>query len=42
MLERRDVVGKAFAGAAGEGQTMVDGMVASTRHTTDHPGLAKL
>ncbi|MDW6064357.1 TetR family transcriptional regulator C-terminal domain-containing protein [Streptomyces sp. FXJ1.4098] len=36
------MVGKAFAGAAGEGQTMVDGMVASTRHATDHPGLAKL
>ncbi|MFF4724120.1 TetR/AcrR family transcriptional regulator [Streptomyces mirabilis] len=42
VLDRRDVVGKAFAGAAGEGRTMVDGMVASTRHTTDHPGLAKL
>ncbi|MGW1619537.1 TetR/AcrR family transcriptional regulator [Streptomyces sp. NPDC002172] len=42
VLDRRDVVGKAFAGGAGEGQTMVDGMVASTRHTTDHPGLAKL
>jgi AcrR family transcriptional regulator len=43
VLERRDVLGKAFAGtAAGEGETMIDGMVASTRHTTDHPGLAKL
>ncbi|MEU9158297.1 TetR/AcrR family transcriptional regulator [Streptomyces sp. NPDC048417] len=42
VLERRDVVGKAFAGTAGESETMIDGMVASTRHTTEHPGLAKL
>jgi AcrR family transcriptional regulator len=42
VLERRDVLGKASASAAAEGHGMVDGMVASTRHTTDHPGLAKL
>jgi AcrR family transcriptional regulator len=42
VLERRDVLGKAFAGTAEERETMTDGMVASTRHTTEHPGLAKL
>ncbi|MFI6374386.1 TetR/AcrR family transcriptional regulator [Streptomyces sp. NPDC050546] len=43
VLERRDVMGKASAGAAAaEHRNMIDGMVASTRHTTDHPGLAKL
>lgn len=42
VLKRRDVLGKAYAGAVREGQGLVDGMVASTRHTTDHPGLAKL
>ncbi|MGO4750410.1 TetR/AcrR family transcriptional regulator [Streptomyces sp. 2MCAF27] len=42
VLERRDVLGKASAGGAGEGRTLIDNMVASTRHTTDHPGLAKL
>ncbi|AXG81568.1 TetR/AcrR family transcriptional regulator [Streptomyces paludis] len=42
VLERRDVVGKAFAVAAEEERPMIDSMVASTRHTTDHPGLAKL
>jgi AcrR family transcriptional regulator len=42
VLERRDALGKAAASAAGESRTMIDGMVASTRHTTEHPGLAKL
>ncbi|MEV0405104.1 TetR/AcrR family transcriptional regulator [Actinoallomurus sp. NPDC050550] len=42
VLERRDVLGKAFAASVVEGQTLIDGMVAGTRHTTDHPGLAKL
>ncbi|MDH6626150.1 AcrR family transcriptional regulator [Streptomyces sp. LBL] len=38
VLDRRDVMGKAFA----EGHSMIDGIVASTRHAADHPGLAKL
>ncbi|OKI86104.1 TetR family transcriptional regulator [Streptomyces sp. CB02414] len=42
VLERRDALGKATASAASAGSTMIDGMVASARHTTDHPGLAKL
>ncbi|MEU1515165.1 TetR/AcrR family transcriptional regulator [Streptomyces sp. NPDC005811] len=42
VLERRDLMGKASANAAAEGHSMIQGMVASTRHTTDHPGLAKL
>ncbi|RCV47437.1 TetR/AcrR family transcriptional regulator [Marinitenerispora sediminis] len=42
VLERWDVQGRALAGASGEDQSMIDGMVAGTRHTTDHPGLAKL
>jgi AcrR family transcriptional regulator len=42
VLERRDVLGKAFAASAEQGQTLIDGMVASTRYITDHPGLAKL
>lgn len=43
VLERRDVMGKASsAGAAAEGASMVEGMAASARHTTNHPGLAKL
>ena len=42
VLERRDVVGRALAGASEEGQNTIDGLVASTRLTTDHPGLAKL
>ncbi|MFI0773470.1 TetR/AcrR family transcriptional regulator [Streptomyces sp. NPDC021212] len=42
VLERRDVLGKAFARAAGDGETVTDGMVAGTRLITDHPGLAKL
>ncbi|AEM84147.1 TetR/AcrR family transcriptional regulator [Streptomyces violaceusniger] len=42
VLERRDTLGKQVAGAGGEGGTFVDGMAASARHTTDHPGLAKL
>ncbi|MET8978053.1 helix-turn-helix domain-containing protein [Streptomyces sp. NPDC004539] len=41
VLERRDVVGKTSAGPP-EGGSMVDGMVGSARHTTEHPGLAKL
>lgn len=42
VLERRDTLAKSFSGGPGEGQTLADGMVAGTRHTTDHPGLAKL
>jgi len=42
VLDRRDVLGKSLAGALGEDRNMVDNMVASTRHTTEHPGLAKL
>ena len=42
VLERRDVLGKAFARAAGDGETVIDGMVAGARLITDHPGLAKL
>jgi AcrR family transcriptional regulator len=42
VLERRDVVGKATAGGAGQRESMVEGMAASARHTTNHPGLAKL
>ncbi|MFF7656349.1 TetR/AcrR family transcriptional regulator [Streptomyces sp. NPDC007983] len=42
VLDRRDVLGKSLAGGAGEDRSMIDNMVASTRHTTDHPGLAKL
>ncbi|MER6960110.1 TetR/AcrR family transcriptional regulator [Streptomyces sp. NPDC000618] len=43
VLERRDVMGKAAStGAAVEGASMVEGMAASARHTTNHPGLAKL
>lgn len=42
VLERRDVLAKSFSGTAGEDQTLAEGMVAGTRHTTDHPGLAKL
>ncbi|MFB4420812.1 TetR/AcrR family transcriptional regulator [Streptomyces sp. QL37] len=42
VLERRDAMGKATAAAVSTEHTMIDGMVASARHTTDHPGLAKL
>jgi AcrR family transcriptional regulator len=42
VLQRRDALGKATADAAAEGRSMIGGMIASTRHTTDHPGLAKL
>jgi AcrR family transcriptional regulator len=42
VLERRDVLGKAFARAAGDGETVIDGLVAGTRLITGHPGLAKL
>ncbi|MFI0816140.1 TetR/AcrR family transcriptional regulator [Streptomyces sp. NPDC021098] len=42
VLERRDVRGKAFARAAGGGETVIDSMVAGTRMITDHPGVAKL
>ncbi|MER6564069.1 TetR/AcrR family transcriptional regulator [Streptomyces sp. NPDC001027] len=42
VLERRDVVGKQIAADATEAGTLIDNVVASTRHTTDHPGLAKL
>lgn len=42
VLERRDVLGKAFARDAGDGETVADGMVAGARLITDHPGLAKL
>jgi AcrR family transcriptional regulator len=42
VLEWRDVMGKSTAHAAGSTGGMVENMVASARHTTDHPGLAKL
>ncbi|WP_055554658.1 TetR/AcrR family transcriptional regulator [Streptomyces sp. NBRC 110028] len=42
VLDRRDVLGKSLARGAGEDRSMIDNMVASTRHTTDHPALAKL
>jgi hypothetical protein len=42
VLERRDRRGKEIAGAAASGKSMVEGMAASARHATDHPGLAKL
>ncbi|WP_051857613.1 TetR/AcrR family transcriptional regulator [Streptomyces cellulosae] len=42
VLERRDMRGKEIAGAAASGKGMVEGMAASARHATDHPGLAKL
>lgn len=42
VLERRDVLGKELADAAGSDTSMVRTMVAATRQTTDHPGLAKL
>ncbi|MEU1799722.1 TetR/AcrR family transcriptional regulator [Streptomyces sp. NPDC019937] len=42
VLERRDVLGKAFARAAGDGETVVDGVVAGARLITGHPGVAKL
>lgn len=42
VLERRDVLGKTFARAAGDDETVIDGMVAGTRLITDHPGVAKL
>ncbi|MFC4563392.1 TetR/AcrR family transcriptional regulator [Nocardiopsis mangrovi] len=42
VLDRRDVMGRAFAGGAGDRRTMIDAVVASTRLTTEHPGLAKL
>ena len=42
VLERRDVLGKELSRAPRSEARMVDTMVAATRHTTDHPGLAKL
>ncbi|GAA1149626.1 TetR/AcrR family transcriptional regulator [Streptomyces hebeiensis] len=42
VLERRDVVGKALASAAGEGGSLVRAMAAGASLTTDHPGVAKL
>ncbi|MFC7887195.1 TetR/AcrR family transcriptional regulator [Streptomyces sp. NPDC057376] len=42
VLERRDLIGKAVAQPAGAAGGMARNMVASVRHTTDHPGLAKL
>ncbi len=43
VLERRDVLGKTFVKERQEtNETLIEGMVASTRHTTEHPGLAKL
>ncbi|MEV1067111.1 TetR/AcrR family transcriptional regulator [Streptomyces sp. NPDC050263] len=42
VLQRRDVLGKELADAAGSQTGMVDTMVSTTRHTTEHPGLAKL
>ncbi|WP_329222957.1 TetR/AcrR family transcriptional regulator [Streptomyces sp. NBC_01485] len=42
VLERRDVLGKATAGGAARSENMVESMAASARHTTGHPGLAKL
>ncbi|WP_063726762.1 TetR/AcrR family transcriptional regulator [Streptomyces sp. RTd22] len=42
VLERRDVLGKAFARAAGDGESVIDSLVAGARLITDHPGVAKL
>ncbi|MBL7489431.1 TetR/AcrR family transcriptional regulator [Frankia sp. AgB1.9] len=42
VLQRRDVLGRMLADVAEDGQKTIDGLVASTRLTTDHPGLAKL
>jgi AcrR family transcriptional regulator len=42
VLERRDVTGKSTAQPAGPTGGMAENMVAGARHTTDHPGLAKL
>ncbi|GAA1581184.1 TetR/AcrR family transcriptional regulator [Actinomadura kijaniata] len=42
VLERRDVLGRELAGGARRDRTMIDSMVAGTRHTTGHPGLTKL
>ncbi|MEU5346557.1 TetR/AcrR family transcriptional regulator [Streptomyces sp. NPDC020766] len=42
VLERRDVLGKELARTAGSDPGTVDTMVSTTRHTTEHPGLAKL
>ncbi|MFC3996403.1 TetR/AcrR family transcriptional regulator [Nocardiopsis sediminis] len=42
VLERRDVLGKAFGRAVAERETIVDSVVAGTRFVTDHPGIAKL
>jgi AcrR family transcriptional regulator len=42
VLERRDLRGKSSAQTAGDTGHMAENMVASARHTTDHPGLAKL
>jgi AcrR family transcriptional regulator len=42
VLERRDALGRSIAPPGGEAVSMAQNMVASARHTTDHPGLAKL
>jgi AcrR family transcriptional regulator len=42
VLERRDVMGKSTAQPEDPAGGMAQNMVASARHTTDHPGLAKL
>lgn len=42
VLEHWDVLGKAVAGASEVGRSAVDGILATTHHITDHPGLAKL
>jgi AcrR family transcriptional regulator len=41
VLEWRDAQGRAI-GSGEQSGTLTENMVASTRHTTDHPGLAKL
>ncbi|MEE1802186.1 MULTISPECIES: TetR/AcrR family transcriptional regulator [unclassified Streptomyces] len=42
VLERRDVLGKELAKDSRAGTHTIDAVVATTRHTTEHPGLAKL